>query len=183
MKTYRTNLIAALEQLDMDAYNKILEAVFKVTNRFGELFLIGNGGSSANASHIVNDLAKLVPERTGKRIRVRCLSDNVPLITAMGNDVDYPSIFSEQLKTMMYPGSGLIAFSGSGNSPNIIKAVEEANRQGCLTIGLCGRDGGKLAQVASLSLTVPVESMQLIEDVHLAIGHSLCLDLIHLFQA
>jgi len=183
LNEYREKLIETLQKVNMDDYDRILEALSEVIYKFGEVFIVGNGGSSATASHIVNDLAKMIPESTGKKVRVRCLSDNTPLITAIANDLDYDYIFSEQVLGFMYPGDILIALSGSGNSSNIINAVMEANKKGCTTIGLCGRDGGQLAQVATLSLTVPVESMQLIEDVHLVIGHSLCLDLIERSQA
>ena len=183
MREYRGQLIKALRGLDMDVYDAILILLYDVLSEGNGLFLIGNGGSSANASHITNDFVKLIPDKTGRDVQAHCLSDNVPLITALANDNDYEDIFAAQVRTFMSYGDALIAFSGSGNSPNIIKAVKVANDiTSSVTIGLCGRGGGELAQEATRALIVPSESMQIIEDVHLAIAHSLCVDLIELFQ-
>lgn len=179
---YSQELIHTLATVNKDEYDRVLKTLFLAVKSDATLFVIGNGGSSSTASHFVNDLVKLLPDRTNKCVRAFCLSDNTPLVTAIANDVDYDSVFSDQVARFMGLGSILIAFSGSGNSPNVVQAIEDASAQNCVTIGFCGRDGGRLAQVAEVPLTVPNQSMQIIEDVHLALSHSLVLDLIEMFQ-
>jgi D-sedoheptulose 7-phosphate isomerase len=178
---YASKLTKAIDSVPVAEYEHVLTNLFHAIKGNCEVFVIGNGGSSSTASHFVNDLAKLLPDKTDKFVRAFCLSDNTPLVTAIANDVAYEEVFSAQVARFMGLGNILIAFSGSGNSPNIIQAIEDASAQGCMTIGFCGRDGGRLAQVAEVSLTVPNQSMQIIEDVHLAISHSLVLDLIEMF--
>jgi D-sedoheptulose 7-phosphate isomerase len=165
--------------VDENAYSIILKALFKCIGNNGHIYVIGNGGSAATASHFVNDLTKLVWDQTEVEVNVRCLSDNVPLITALANDIAYDEIFAWQLARCFTCDDVLIAFSGSGNSPNIIKAIEVANEVfSALTIGIGGRDGGEMCRTTDYSLIVSDNSMQIIEDVHLAISHSLCTDII-----
>ena len=187
LATYRERVTETLRGIDMVAYDDILDALFSLIERDGELLIIGNGGSSATASHMVNDFAKLIPERTHRPVKVRCLSDNTALVTALGNDIAYKDIFSEQVKNLAdaYDGDAMavLALSGSGNSPNIIKAVKTANTAEICTIGLTGMGGGKLAKVVDLPLVVPSQSMQIIEDAHMVLGHCLCLDLIERLNA
>jgi D-sedoheptulose 7-phosphate isomerase len=141
------------------------------------IFVFGNGGSAASASHIVTDLVKtvLVPGRP--RFRVTCLSDNVPMLTAYGNDVSYDSVFAAPLEALADPGDVAFAISGSGNSPNVIAAMETARTKGLTRIGLTGRDGGKLAPLCDVAVIVPTDSMQIIEDAHLVILHAMFLAL------
>ena len=135
------------------------------------LFRSGNGGSAANASHIAEDLQKGVKECTGVRTKVMSLVDSVPLISAWANDTGYENVFAEQIDSFLEPGDVVIAISASGNSSNVLRAVERANEMGGVTIGLTGYDGGKLAQIAHKPLVVPSQSMQQIEDAHLVVGH------------
>ncbi|MCE5322981.1 SIS domain-containing protein [bacterium] len=144
-----------------------------------QVFMLGNGGSAATASHVAEDLQKGVKECTGKRFRVVSLTDCTPLICAWANDSGYDCIFAEQLDSFLDPGDVVIAISGSGNSPNVIKAVEKANEMGAITIGWTGFSGGKLAKVAQKSIVVSSDNMQRIEDIHLIIGHLIFTCMMH----
>ena len=136
-----------------------------------QVFLLGNGGSAANATHIAEDLQKGVKEHTGKRFKVIALTDSLPLVSAWANDTSYEAVFAEQIDSLLDPGDVVIAISGSGNSPNVLRAVEKANEMGAVTIGWSGFSGGKLAQIAQKSIVVASDNMQRIEDAHLVLGH------------
>jgi len=143
------------------------------------VFVIGNGGSAANASHFAQDLAngtKISPDSL-KRIKALSLTDNLPYISALANDEGYKSIFEQQLKTFASEGDLLIAISGSGNSPNIIKAIEWGNKNGLLTIGITGFDGGLLHKINKLSLHVPLNDMCTAESIHSIIFHYITIEL------
>lgn len=138
-----------------------------------QVFMIGNGGSAANASHFSQDLNKGAIESSSasKRFRAVSLTDNVPFLTALANDEGYDSVFSGQLKTLGRPGDLLVAFSVSGNSRNVLRAVEHANGHGMRTIGITGRSGGRLAELAQESVRVPSDDFGVVETVHSAIFH------------
>lgn len=143
-----------------------------------QIFTCGNGGSASTASHYITDWNKMIRLATGKKFKGISLCDNLGLITAYANDFSYEEIFSGQLKGLMESGDLLVAISGSGNSPNVLKAVECAHQIGGDTLGVVGYDGGKLKQLAQHSILVKSFDMQLCEDVHLMFGHmvmkSLC---------
>lgn len=143
------------------------------------IFIIGNGGSAANASHLAQDLAKgtRLTENQEKRIKAISLTDNISFITAQGNDEGYESIFVQQLRSFARPGDYLVAISGSGNSPNVIKAVEWANDKGVKTIGITGFDGGKLKKIANHSVHVNLNEMCTAESIHSVIFHYIVLEL------
>jgi D-sedoheptulose 7-phosphate isomerase len=156
-----------------------LERVERLANRMEEawregrrVLLMGNGGSSATASHIVNDLQKCIYLDSGRPLRALCLSDNTPLILAWGNDTEFANIFAPQVACWAEPGDLVIGISGSGNSPNVLRAIEEANRRGAHTVGLAGFQGGKLAQTAQECITIESDSMQQIEDLHMILLHA-----------
>ena len=139
------------------------------------VFMMGNGGSSANASHIVNDLVKSALHPDRPRFRCMCLTDNTPVLTAYSNDDSYDVALAKQLEALASPGDVVVALSGSGNSPNILRAMETAQEMGLTRIGLTGRDGGKLAPQCDVAVVVPTDSMQIIEDAHLVILHAMFL--------
>lgn len=145
--------------------------------RRNTIFVAGNGGSASTASHMVNDLNKgaLVPGQP--RFRAVALTDNVPLMTAWGNDAGYERIFVEQMANFLQPGDVFVAISGSGNSPNILKAVEWARQAEAVTVGLTGGSGGRLRTLADFVIVVPSNQMEQIEDVHLTLSHALCMSL------
>jgi D-sedoheptulose 7-phosphate isomerase len=141
------------------------------------IFMFGNGGSSANASHIVNDILKSTARPDRPRFKIACLSDNVPTLTAYANDVGYEVVFAEQLAALAGRGDVAFALSGSGDSPNVLAAMETARELGLICIGLTGRDGGRLKDKCDVCLIVPSDSMQIIEDVHLVTLHAIFLAL------
>jgi D-sedoheptulose 7-phosphate isomerase len=139
------------------------------------VFLFGNGGSAALASHLACDLGKGTLQHgcAGRRFRVMALTDNIPLITAWANDSSYDAIFAEQLLNLVAPGDVALAISGSGNSPNVLRALEVARTAGACTIGLTGFQGGKMKQLCDHCIIVPSDNMQVIEDFHLSVSHAL----------
>jgi D-sedoheptulose 7-phosphate isomerase len=166
-----------LDKLPLEQLDKIV-GVLEAAHAAGkQIFVIGNGGSAATASHMMNDLNKGTVGHKGdapwKRFRVISLTDNVSLLTAWANDTDYNSIFAEPLKNLAQRGDVLIAISASGNSPNIVAAVEVAKQLGLIVLGLGGFTGGKLAQIADVCFLVPSNGYGPVEDVHMILDHIL----------
>lgn len=163
-----SKLLAAVPREDV---RKIADLVVEAYRSGKQVFVMGNGGSAATASHLVCDLQKGVSCASELKLKVMAVTDNVPLMTAWANDFDYSEIFAQQIRPWLEPGDLVIGISGSGNSPNVIKAIEMANERGAVTAGLAGFDGGKLAKVAAYSVVVPSSDMQHIEDVHVVLAH------------
>jgi len=162
--------IRELDQAEVENLSDQVEAAYHA----GRLvFIIGNGGSGANASHLCEDLAKctLRDFESQKRLRVLSLTDNTPWIMAVANDLHYDRIFVEQLKNLASPGDVLLAISGSGNSPNILKAVAWANDHGMNTVGITGFSGGALKGMAKHGLHVGVDDMGIVESLHQVVFH------------
>jgi D-sedoheptulose 7-phosphate isomerase len=174
-KAYGQTATECLSQIDSSEVGELVEAIVGAYREEQTVFLIGNGGSGASASHLCEDLGKgtLTDLEKQRRLRVVSLTDNVPYILAWANDEGYETIFVEQLKNLAQPGSLLIAISGSGNSPNILRAVEYANAHGMRTFGVCGYDGGALKRVAQQSLHVRCSDMGMVEAVHGVVFHYL----------
>src|ERR1041384_1765811 len=174
-KDYLAELKDVLDRLPLEAIDRVLQAIETAHAAGRQIFVIGNGGSAATASHMMNDLCKGTLGHKGdapwKRFRVIALTDNVSLMTAWANDTDYNHIFSEPLKSLAQHGDLLIAISASGNSPNIIAAVEAAKQMGVQVIGLTGFGGGKLAKMADVSFDVPSDGYGPVEDVHMILDH------------
>ena len=162
--------IQSMDPAQIEAVSELIEAAYD-EGRF--VFIIGNGGSGANASHFCEDLAKctLRDFESQKRLKVLSLTDNAAAIMAWGNDEGYDRIFVEQLKNLASPGDLLLAISGSGNSPNILKAVEWANRRGLITVGLTGFGGGELRGLARHVVHAGVDDMGIAESLHQVIFH------------
>jgi len=139
------------------------------------IFLFGNGGSAALASHFACDLGKgtITNGECQKRFRVLALTDNLPLMTAWANDSCYEDVFAEQLRNFVQAGDLAFAVSGSGNSPNVLRALEVARKAGAFNIGLTGFCGGKMKSLCSLCIVIPSENMQIIEDLHLSVTHAI----------
>ena len=178
MKDYRSevteyieNEIAVLRALDVDALNAVLNLLKQALENENMIYIMGNGGSAATASHFQNDFNKGVSEYTEKKFRFLCLNDNVPTVMAIANDVGYEEIFRFQLRGRLQPGDLVIGISGSGNSKNVLNAVEYAKECGNTVVGITGFGGGKLRELADLSLHVPVNSMQITEDIHMVFDH------------
>jgi Phosphoheptose isomerase len=168
---YLDDVKRLLDTLDT---GQIEQLILHLEQRWREgkrVLLVGNGGSASSASHIVNDLQKCVYLETGRALKAMCLADCQPLVLAWANDEGYENVFAPQVECWGEPGDMLIAISGSGNSPNVLKSVEKARERGVFTFGLSGFAGGKLAEMADTAIVVPSDSMQRIEDVHLIILH------------
>lgn len=179
LNNYIKSVNATFENLDNKEIFSFIDLLLDAYNNNKFVYVIGNGGSAANASHFAQDLAKgtKLSKDQQKRLKALSLTDNLPFITAQGNDEGYESIFIEQLKTYAKPGDYLVAISGSGNSPNIIKAIEWANDNGIISIGITGFDGGKLKQTAKYSVNVNYHEMCTAEIIHSFIFHYIILEL------
>ncbi len=175
-KEYLSELKQSIDKLPLDKLEEIVELLKEAYQKGKRIYVMGNGGSAATASHFVCDLAKGSGVKGKKKFKAIGLSDNIPLITAWANDVSYDDIFSAQLDPHLEKDDLVIVFTGSGNSKNILKAVEYANSAGAITIAFTGFDGGKVKGLAKKCLVVPSNNMERIEDLHLILEHS-----IHLF--
>jgi D-sedoheptulose 7-phosphate isomerase len=168
---YLGRLVRVLDALDRPALDRGVATVAAAWQRGAQIITLGNGGSAMTALHYITDWAKSIPAATGRSFNGRSLVDNMGLVMAYGNDISFADIFAEQLKNVMRPGDLVIAISGSGNSENVIRAVDHANTHGGETLGLCGFDGGRLREKAQHAIWVPVKDMQLSEDAHAIFGH------------
>jgi D-sedoheptulose 7-phosphate isomerase len=177
LTNYLTQMQQSLAELPQEPLAAIAEAIWATYQRDGTLIVCGNGGSAATASHFACDLSKWTIQPGARRVRALALTDNVPLMTAWSNDQGYSDVFVEQLMALYRPGDTVFAISGSGNSPNVLRAIEWANQQGAPTIGISGFDGGKLAQMARYALRVDNYVMPQVEDVHSVICHALAVNL------
>ena len=173
ISNYLADLAKVLETFPIDIVTEILAVLEQARDNDACIFICGNGGSWATAAHMVCDFGKNTRMPRSKRLKVIGLGDNIPALTAYANDEGYDNIFAEQLRSLMKPSDILIAISGSGNSPNILRAVEIAKEINGKTIGLTGFDGGQLHTLVDHCLIVPSFSMEIIEDCHMIIDHLL----------
>jgi D-sedoheptulose 7-phosphate isomerase len=171
---YKTDLLQAIETIDLAKVGEAIDILRRARDEKRHIFVCGNGGSASTASHFACDMVKGASFGRESRFRIMALTDSLPTITAYSNDVSYDCVFAEQLKNFAQPGDVVIAISGSGNSPNVLRAIEYAGSIGCRTIGLTGRDGGKLGPLAQLNLQASVPHMGRIEDVHMIVMHMIC---------
>ena len=168
---YLTGLKTVLADLDLERYEKIAHMIMDAYHNDARIFIMGNGGSGATASHFACDINKGCCIDLEKKFKVMCLNDNVPTLLALANDVSYDVVFEEQLKNFFVTGDLVIGISGSGNSENVLRAIRYANREGGRTIGLSGFSGGTLSETAHVSFVAPVHDMQQVEDVHMIFVH------------
>jgi D-sedoheptulose 7-phosphate isomerase len=175
--SHLSQMMGELDHASVDAAISLIETSWSNKKK---IIVCGNGGSALTASHYINDWNKMAYLSTGKPFRGHCLSDNMGLMTAYSNDMSYDDVYSEQLKNLMDAGDLVIAVSGSGNSENVVRALEYANSSGGVSLAICGYDGGKIKRIAQHSLWIPSSDMQICEDLHLIFGHmvmkSLCGD-------
>ena len=179
-RAYGLRLIRLLKNLDYDQINNAVELIRSKWKEGKQIITLGNGGSSLTALHFINDWNKSIFLSHKQQFRGRSLLDNIGLVMSYGNDIDFKDIFAEQLKNILNPGDLVIGISGSGNSENVLRAINYANQNQASTLGLCGYDGGKLKDIAQHVIWIQVNDMQLSEDVHSIFGHivmqSLCSD-------
>ena len=171
VKTYMSAHAQLAEAMDIDAFEKGIDIIKSTFEDGKKIITCGNGGSASTASHYITDWNKMVNLSTKKKFRGVSLCDNIGLITAYGNDLSYDDVFSGQLHAIMDEGDLLIAVSGSGNSPNVLKAIQAAKDLGGKTLGVVGYDGGALMKMCDHNVWVQSFDMQLCEDTHLMFGH------------
>ncbi|BAO75043.1 SIS domain-containing protein [Winogradskyella sp. PG-2] len=173
IKSYLENLTETLNNLDIDAIENCANVLLKAYENGNHIFICGNGGSAATASHFACDINKGVSYGLQKRFKVIPLTDNLGTITAYTNDVGYDIVFEEQLKNFFNPGDVLVGISGSGNSKNVLKAIDFINKNGGVSVGWTGFDGGKLKELAHHSVDANINDMQISEDIHMTMVHVL----------
>jgi len=171
ISTYLKHEINTIQKLDVEQINRALNLLLEAFENGNTVYIFGNGGSSATASHYQNDFNKGVSEHTEKKFNFLCLNDNVATMMAVSNDIGFEEVFRFQLRGHLKPGDVVMAISGSGNSRNVINAVEYAKEQGNQVIGLTGFDGGMLKRLSDVSLHAPINSMQVTEDIHMIFDH------------
>jgi D-sedoheptulose 7-phosphate isomerase len=170
---YASRLQGVLADTDWSKVSLLASDMLRCWREKRQVFLCGNGGSAGNAIHLANDFLYGVAKKTGGGIRVQALSANPAVITCLGNDVGYEHIFSEQLAVQAQSGDLLIALSGSGNSSNIVRTIEQAKGMGVKSYAVLGFSGGKCKELADVAIHFPVNDMQLSEDLQLVVGHML----------
>lgn len=171
LEAYIDRLKSTLDKISREEINGFLNLLVDALEAGRNVFTLGNGGSAATASHMAVDFNKGLSWGKARRFRFLCLSDNLPTLTAYANDVSYEDVFVEPLKNFLESGDLVIAISGSGNSRNVIKAVEYANAHGAVTVGLTGYDGGLLKKTARHGVHIPIRDMQVTEDLHMVLDH------------
>lgn len=171
IKEYLSKLKKTIDLLSVVDINQLMNVLVKAKSEDRTIFIMGNGGSSATASHYVCDFNKGVSFGKDKKFKFICLNDNIPSLMAYANDMSFEEIFVQQLNTFFKEGDLVIGISGSGNSKNVIKAIEFANENGGVTIGLTGYNGGRLKEIAHYNVNVPIDDMQIAEDLHMVLDH------------
>ncbi len=168
-----------LKQVDINALEKLVDILMDCRKKRNTVYIFGNGGSAATASHVTGDFLKGISYELEKRFKVICLSDNIPGTSAISNDLTYDEVFIEPLKTYLSKDDVVIGISGSGNSVNVVKALEYAKKSGAITVAVCGYSGGKIKNMADLAVHVPINDMEITEDIHLIIFHAIKQSIIH----
>ncbi|MGE5549727.1 MAG: SIS domain-containing protein [Bacteroidota bacterium] len=179
---YLRGLRVVLDTLHPEEMDRVIAALREIHRQKKRVFLIGNGGSAATANHFACDFGKNAIKDEESKFKIISLSDNICAITAYGNDEGYENTFVQQLKNLMEPGDMLIAISASGNSPNIIKAVQYARAKNAFVIGLTGFDGGRLKALSDINLNVGTNIIEQVEDIHLIILHIIVYTVKHNFN-
>lgn len=171
VQNYLENLSRVAQSVLPKSVQLMLQELERVELESATIFLCGNGGSGANALHIENDISVGIHKFTGRRLSVETLGSNIAVLGAISNDYSYEEVFSRQLALKSRPGDLLIAFSGSGNSPNILKVLEEAKKIGVRTCAVLGFNGGAAKALADVPIHFPIDDMQISEDLQLILGH------------
>lgn len=160
-----------IDLIDKSDFNTVMNVLVEGRDQGKQVFVMGNGGSGATASHFVCDFNKGISWGKDKKFKFICLNENIPSLMAYANDLSFDDIFVYPLQTYFNPGDIVIGISGSGNSKNVLKALDFANENGGITIGLTGYDGGRAKQICAYNVHIPVHDMQITEDLHLVLDH------------
>jgi len=178
MKDYRNDIVGYLsrvkgviDKVDTAALSEVMNVLEKARLEGRQVFVMGNGGSAATASHFVCDFNKGISEGKDKRYKMICINDNVPTMMAYANDISYAEVFVGPLENFFKEGDVVIGISGSGNSANVVKAMQWAADHGAETVGLTGFDGGKVMKIAKYNVHIPIDDMQVTEDLHMIVDH------------
>jgi len=171
IKEYMSEVGATLERLPIEDIVQVVDFLEEARLKAKMVFIFGNGGSAATASHFAADLSKGAISKGKPRIKAFALTDNIALLSAWANDTAYKNIFAEQLENFIEPGDVAIGISGSGNSQNVLDGIKVAKAKGATTIGFIGFDGGKLKEVVDIAIIVPSHNMEQVEDIHLLLAH------------
>lgn len=170
---YANRLSTVLDSTNWESVNQLAKAVLQCWKNGGHVYICGNGGSAGNAIHLANDFLYGIAKQSGRGLKVTALSANPAVITCLANDVGYDAIYSEQLAVLGSAGDILIVLSGSGNSPNILKVLEQAEAQSISSFAILGYTGGKAKTLATSAIHFPINDMQISEDLQLVVGHML----------
>lgn len=170
---YFNRVSATLASIDVSAVTRLVDLLLKAREDENSIFIFGNGGSGATASHVTGDFLKGISYGLSKRFRIQCLNDNISGMMAISNDLSYDEVFVEQLKAFVKEKDIVIGISGSGNSANVVKAMEYARSRGAVTVAFCGFKGGKIKDMADLVIHAPVNDMEVTEDIHVIIFHAI----------
>jgi len=176
-ESYLQTVSSTLKRLPFARIDQLTEVLWNAYQGNRAVYLFGNGGSAALASHCACDLGKGTVMNEQRRFRVLALTDNIPLLTAWANDAHYEDIFAEQLRSFLHEGDVAFAISGSGNSPNVLNGLRVASEMGALAVGLTGCQGGKMKDLCEPCVVIPSEHMQIIEDAHLSVAHAIFISL------
>ena len=171
LKGYISELQATLELLPVELISELISILQEARIERRQVFIMGNGGSASTATHFVADLAKNTRWQSVPDFKVLGLTDNMAMLSAYANDEGYENVFAQQLANFVHPNDVVIAISASGNSKNVLKAVELASRVKAHTIGLTGFDGGKLGSLVELNIHIPSDIIEQVEDLHLVVEH------------
>lgn len=171
IKNYYEKEIEVIKNLDYSKINDTMNLIFNCFDNNNNIYICGNGGSALSASHFASDFNKGVNEFCNKKFNFVCLNDNIGVVMAIANDINYDEVFSYQLKGKITKDDILIVLSGSGNSTNVVKACEYAKKVGAKVIGLTGYNGGKVSKLVDINNHVNIDDMQIVEDIHLTINH------------
>ncbi len=168
---YFDRLKVTIDKISKSDLSDLMNVLVDAKESEKQIFIMGNGGSSATASHYVCDFNKGISMNQDKKFKFICLNDNIPSLMAYANDLSFEDIFVEQLKSFYQKGDIVIGISGSGNSMNVLKAIDYANEDGGVTVGLTGYSGGKLIEMARHNVHIPIDDMQIAEDLHMVLDH------------
>jgi D-sedoheptulose 7-phosphate isomerase len=171
IQDYFSKLHTTLDMLPEEQIVQVVDLLHEARLNQRQVFVMGNGGSASTASHMVCDLMKNTRSQDLPNFRIIGLADNMPVFSALANDEGYENVFAAQLESFVRPDDVVVAISASGNSPNVLKAVELANRAGARTVGMTGFDGGKLGKMVDIHLHVPSHIIEHVEDIHLVLEH------------
>lgn len=173
LSSYFGKVSETLQHIDAEAINRLVKLLLQARMEERMIFIFGNGGSASTASHVAGDFMKGISYGLDKGFRVMCLNDNVSGMLAISNDLTYEDIFIEQLKVFLRKDDVVIGISGSGNSANVLRAIEYANSKDAATVAFCGYKGGKVKDIAKHIIHVPIQDMEVTEDIHIIIFHAI----------